>query len=200
MSINKALDIILRVIFNLIPVLLMYLGKFEDQARVVYTSLGFCEESEGAFKLSTLMLISFTFGVFSIYAYYPIRFEFLKNRRDKEIEMLRLIAKQLRIVFSKTLGQELKVPDLKLNIRKYEIGRFYRKPWKEWLNRKMYCYVKNFRELCGGDVNDHFSFEVSPIPKGLVGVVYNNKDLMYDDKLSERMDSYNLNFTINLKM
>lgn len=191
MNFYRVLDIILRIGFNLIPILLMYMGKFEKQAKIIYDIIGFKEET---FKLESFMLLSFGLGVFSIYAYYPFRFEYLKNKRKKENNMLRLVAKELRVSFCKALGKELGEHNLRLNIRRFAKIPFYQKSFKEWFDpKKKYCQVNNFIELCDDDINDKFSFEVSPVPRGLVGAVYNNKDFMYDDKLSERMDRYNLN-------
>jgi len=191
MDFYKVIGIIFRILFNLIPVVLMYIGKFEKQAKIVHDTFGLREDF---FSLERFMLVSFFLGVLSIYAYYPFRFELLKAKRTKENNMLRLVAKELRASFCKALGKELGEHNLRLNIRRFAKSPFYQKPFSEWASiNKKYCRVKNFRDLCDDDVNEKFSFEVSPIPRGLVGAVYCTKDFIYDDSLSERMDIYNLN-------
>lgn len=183
--------LISRVLLNLIPAILMYLGKFESHAKWVYDLLNIKPE---ILTLDIFMMILFIAGCLMIYIIYPFRFELLKRKSVEENDMLKLVVKELRQSFCKALGKELGEHNLRLNVRKYTPQPFYQKRLREWTQfDKKYFQVKNFTELCDDDISENYSFEVCPVSRGLVGITYQTKSFKYDDNLSERMDLYNLN-------
>ncbi len=184
----KLIGIFFRIFFNLIPIVLMSIGKFEAQAKIIIKFLHISED-----QLDIFMFISFIIGVGLIYLYYPFRFQLVRYRQKKENNTIRKVARQFRKDFCIALGKELNYHNLNLNVRHYLPVPFHNKPIKEWLKfKKKYFQVYNFDELCDCDIDESFSFEVEPIPRGMVGKVYESKDFMYDDKLSSKMDYYNL--------
>ena len=184
---------IFKLILNLCPILLMGVGRSPEHAQSVYSYLSLTEES---IKLNNFMLASFIIGVILIYGYYPIRYELLKYKIRKNNSKLKEVTKELRNIFCKDLGTQVKLYDLKLNVRKFKKRQFYRKSFKKWFDRnEIYFEVENYDFLNLGAESDKFHFQVSPIQEGLVGLSYSKQSVMYDDKLTEesRKDKYNIN-------
>lgn len=182
---------LLKLLFNVIPLFLMSIGRSNEYAKSVYDNMSLTNDT---MELNTFMLFSFILGVIFVYIYYPFRYEMLKFRVKKHNSMLKEVTKELRHIFCKTLGKEIKLHKLNLNVRKFKKRPFYKKHFFDWFNKnKIYYSVYNYDFLNNEGHNEKFDFQVSPIQRGLVGVAYGKKKIMYDDRLMERMDEFNLN-------
>lgn len=192
------LRVVLKVIVNVLSVLLMIVGRHEGFASLVFDffQLKFRHEGGTINKqvFDRYMFISVSVAVLIIYAYYPIRFELLKRKRKRDLNKLKSQAKELRTIFSKSLGRELKMYDLRLNIRFFTPRPFYYKSFKDWFKyKKKYFVVNHFDNLTDDGTDDKFCFQVFPIPRGLVGLAYQAGEVRFDDKLKERKELFNLN-------
>lgn len=169
----------------------MLIGQRKPLAEDVYH---FLRINTDTISIDNFMLAFFVCGVLAVYGYYPFKLENLRRKTKKKDEHLKEVLKEFRIVFSKTLGKEVKQHELKLNVRKFTPMPFYKKPIKYWFKtEKKYFAVNNYDFLSDNTSNKDFTFQVSPVPRGLVGLVYKNKAMTYDDRISERKVEYNLN-------
>lgn len=170
----------------------MTIGRAVDWATAVFNYSGIIK---GVFPdVEAFMFTCFIAGLIGIYVYYPLRYQLLRRAVKKQRDRLKDVAIELSKIFSKNLGKEIKLHDLRLNVRKFTIRPFYKKHIKYWFKTsKVYCQVNNYDFLNKEGNSENFSFQVSPIQRGLVGVAYAKKCIMYDDKLTERMEKYNLN-------
>lgn len=183
--------ILSKIGWNLFILMLMVVGQRKPIAENIYSFLNLKDE---IVSIDNFMLIFFAFGVLAVYIYYPFKLENLRRKTTKKDEHLKEVLKEFRTVFSKTLGKEVKQHELKLNVRKFTPMPFYKKPIKYWFKtEKKYFVVKNYDFLSDNTSNNDYTFQVSPIARGLVGLVYKNKAMTYDDKISERKIEYNLN-------
>tara|TARA_R100000935_G_C2783278_1_gene142661 strand:- start:118 stop:819 length:702 start_codon:yes stop_codon:yes gene_type:complete len=165
----------------------MLAGQFEKIA--VYFSQLLKYEGD----VNDLRIIFSVLGIILIYGYYPVRFEILKRRLKVRDEKLKEVASELRNIFCNILGDQLKRRDLKLFVRRFEKRKFYRKKFMEWFDRKkIYFDVKNIDFLNYEGKSDSFGFEVSPVPRGLIGVSYTIGKILVDDNLRERAEVFNL--------
>ena len=180
--------ILYRILLNLLPVFLMVIGRDKNIGQYVYDSIPYINEK---IKLINFMLYSFVLGLLIIYLYYPIRNEILNSKIKKTNENLEELAKVMKKSLSQAVGKLVKVYDLSLNVRKYvpdnSLKSFF---------RKKKCYkVIDYTFLNDSEPINGIKFEVSPVQRGLVGVSYARKKLVYDDDLSstQRIKMYNLN-------
>lgn len=180
--------ILLKILLNLLPVLLMSIGQIEGFAKIVLNFLGWQDAD-----VSTFMGICFIIGVALIYIYYPFRFYLLKKGTEKRDDKLKEVTAELKKIFCSVLGKELGNHHLNLNVRKFKKRKWYKKPWKEWFNtEKIYFEVENLDYLNFEEKSAKFGFEVNPVPRGLVGVAFQKKIVMIDDRLKERSKEFNL--------
>ncbi|TLX70281.1 hypothetical protein E9993_22410 [Labilibacter sediminis] len=178
------------VLLSLLPVILVYIGKSVSSAEWLQDKIGIFPGTE----VADLMSVSFFVGIFFSGLIIPTRLAYAveKNRKIKDNYLKTLENKKK--IFVEAIKSEVGQQNIHLNIRIFT----KRKGLCAWINGlfrgKIEFEIRNIPGLANIGNTDGLKFEVKPKKQGIVGYVYDERSMIYDDELesSNTKEIYNL--------